>query len=386
MALPVLAASLAASAPAFAQDAAKPAAPAAKPVEAAAPAPDPGGKITVTGLADFYYQYSFNHPAPGSLLTGRSFDVKSDSFSLSLLELNVVRTASKAFPIALTATFTLGKTADLVHATEPGTNNIKYLQQLYGSYTTEGKLPVTIDVGKFVTWTGYEVIESTGNDNYSRGLLFNYAIPFYHMGVRATAPLTKKVTAGLYLVNGWNNAEDDNGGKSIGASLAFTPSSTSSIIFNYLGGDESTGAALPANLNVQLLDVVATLNLTPKFKLGANVDYASAAKPGTPSGHWNGQAIYGKYQITGANAFTVRGEHFEDSNGLRTGFAQNINEVTATFEHVWKTNLVTRFEFRHDHAGVNLFPSNSGPGVTGIVPFGGSKNQDTFTLAQIVKF
>ena len=44
------------------------------------------------------------------------------------------------------------------------------------------------DVGKFVTPIGAEVIESQDNWNYTRSILFGYAIPFYHVGVRATCP------------------------------------------------------------------------------------------------------------------------------------------------------------------------------------------------------
>ncbi|MEP6755586.1 MAG: outer membrane beta-barrel protein [Chthonomonadales bacterium] len=341
------------------------------------PEPDTGGKITIKGLLDFYYQYGFNHAPVGAATGGRSFDVKNDAFSFSLAEVNITREPSKKIPIGFTLTGTVGKTADLVHATEPGSaNTYKYLQQVYGTYVTTGKTPVTIDFGKFVTFLGLEVIESPSNDNYSRSLLFNYAIPFYHAGVRFSAPLTKTVTGGLYIVNGWNNVEEDNGGKSLGASLSFTPNPKVNLIFNYLGGDESVGAGLPANLNVQLLEMVGTFNLSPIIKLGANVDYATASKPGMAGGHWSGQAIYGRYQLQGEKAIAVRLEHFEDTNGLRTGAAQNINEATVTFEKSWGASFLSRLEFRHDHAGTNFFPSGGG----------GSKTQDTISISGVIKY
>jgi len=376
-----------------AQDAAK--APDAKPADTKAAdaksadaKPDEGGKITWNGLLDFYYQYSFSHPPVGAILAGRAFDIKNDQFAFSLLEVNVTRTPSKKLPVGFTVTGTIGKTADLVHFTEPGgPNTYKYLQQVYATYVTEGKVPVTFDFGKWVTLHGYEVIESSSNDNYSRGLLFTYAIPFYHMGIRASAPVTKQLTLGAQLVNGWNDVEDENGGKSYGVLLNFTPSTTLNFILNYMGGDEGG----PANsngafggigfpdarvLNTHLLDFVANWTPTAKFKLGANVDYASAAKPGVSGGHWSGEAVYLKYTLSTRNAVTVRLEHFEDTNGLRTGAAQNLNEVTATLDHAWKPNVVTRLEFRHDHAGTKFFPSGGGGGT----------DQDTILLGQVVKF
>src|SRR6185369_5025085 len=118
---------------------------------------------------------------------------------------NVNKGTSAGSPVGFTATATLGKTADLVHFTEPGTaNTYKYLQQIFGTYLIPGKTGITIDFGKFVTSHGYEVIESPSNDHYSRSLLFLYAIPFYHMGLRANIPITDKLSGQLHLVNGWN--------------------------------------------------------------------------------------------------------------------------------------------------------------------------------------
>src|SRR5205823_1138365 len=72
-----------------------------------------------------------------------------------------------------------------------------------------------LDFGKFVTSAGAEVIESHSNWNYSRSLLFAWAIPYYHFGLRATE--TKgHFAGGFQVVNGWNNVEDNNSGKTLG--------------------------------------------------------------------------------------------------------------------------------------------------------------------------
>lgn len=350
---------------------------------------DDAGKVVVSGLVDTYYQYSFNHPPVGSAVAGRSFDVKNDAFSLSLAEVNLKREATHSVPIGFTATLTLGKTADLVHATEPGgANTYKYLQQLYATYTSAGKRPLTVDVGKFVTYMGYEVIESTSNDNYSRSLLFTYAIPFYHMGIRFTYPLTTRLTGQVHVVNGWNNVEDDNGGKSVGVALLWNPAASLNWAFNYMGGDEGSttpngsgsfggiGFPAPGILNVQMLDVSGTWLPNARLKLGLNVDYASAAKPGASGGTWSGEAMYLRYQMTPQAAVAVRAEHFEDGAGLRTGAAQNLNEITVTFEYVVKGTWVNRLEYRHDHSGSAFFPAGGGL----------SHSQDTLTLAQMFRF
>ena len=75
------------------------------------------------------------------------------------------------------------------------------------------------DFGKFVTHLGYELIEGYDgyNDNYSRSLLFNYAIPLTHTGVKASYSISPKVSLMAMVVNGWDDAIDNNSSKSVGA-------------------------------------------------------------------------------------------------------------------------------------------------------------------------
>jgi len=73
----------------------------------------------------------------------------------------------------------------------------KYLQQIYGTYIVGSKKPITIDFGKFVTHMGYEVIESSSNDHYSRGLLFSTTQSrLYHAGLRFSLILSRRLLAG----------------------------------------------------------------------------------------------------------------------------------------------------------------------------------------------
>src|SRR5262249_3091567 len=76
---------------------------------------------------------------------------------------------------------------------------------------------VTVDFGKFVTWAGAEVIEAADNMNSSRSLLFGYAIPFTHTGIRATYKVfdsdCNKWTIGGAIYNGWDNTQDQNRSK-----------------------------------------------------------------------------------------------------------------------------------------------------------------------------
>src|SRR5207244_956039 len=62
----------------------------------------------------------------------------------------------------------------------------KNIEEAYGSYMAPVGEGLQFDVGKFVTNAGAEVIEAKDDWNYTRSLLFQLAIPFYHTGVRMT--------------------------------------------------------------------------------------------------------------------------------------------------------------------------------------------------------
>ncbi len=169
-----LAVILGAAAPTFAQQPA----PAPAPTPEATPAPAPEPKVVVGGYVDVYYGYNFNEVDPAL----RSFDVLHNTFSLSAAEVNFTKVPTADSRVGFRTDLFFGKAADLTAAFEPeedGKEIYKHIQQAYVSLLT-GK--VQWDAGKFVTPIGAEVIESQDNWNYTRSILFGYAIPFYHLG------------------------------------------------------------------------------------------------------------------------------------------------------------------------------------------------------------
>ena len=117
------------------------------------------------------------------------------------------------------------------------------------TYTPKiAKKDITIDVGKFVSPFGAEVIESSSNDEYTRSFGFQYAVPLYHAGIRAAIPITSTLTATLYAVNGWNNVADNNNAKSFIAALTWKPNSKLTANLNYMGGAEGSEPSVPMRL------------------------------------------------------------------------------------------------------------------------------------------
>ena len=82
------------------------------------------------------------------------------------------------------------------------------------------------------------MIETNQNWNYSRSLLFYYAIPYYHFGARAKYTFNDKWSVTGFVTNGWNNVASTNTGKTGGPSIAWNATKKVTLTETYLGGPE----------------------------------------------------------------------------------------------------------------------------------------------------
>jgi len=357
---------------AFGQDApAQAPAPAAAP---AAPAPPPWsvGGIDFSGLVDGYYTFNFNHPA--SATNGLyNFDTAANQFSLNMAKLSMSHSAD---PIGFQVDFGFGHAFDMINGIDNNGLRTKNIEQAFVSWKPKGKdSGFQMDFGKFVTSAGAEVIESNANWNYSRSLLFSWAIPYYHMGFRATE--TKgHFTGGFQLVNGWNNVEDNNSGKTLGFVGNITTKKIS-WMNNYYTGPENPGTNTGWR---NLYDTTVLFTPADKFNAYVNFDYGQN-KSGSGSlestAKWYGVAGAAKIQMNDHNAITPRIEWFKDQEGFETGVAQKVKEFTFTYEYKWTRGLLARLEYRRDWSNKNFFERGS---------TGSSDHQDTLALGIVAFF
>ena len=98
-------------------------------------------------------------------------------------------------------------------ANEPRPDVYRHLWQAFGTYVFAVGRGLQVDFGKFASNLGYETNYAKDNFNFSRAYLFNF-LPYYHMGVRTSLPVSDKVTLMYMLTNGIQQAEDFNNFKS----------------------------------------------------------------------------------------------------------------------------------------------------------------------------
>lgn len=385
------------------------AAPAPAADKPAASGPISIGGFDLTGYLDVGYTHlsgrgAFNTtPAVTAATVGgpnRVFDYKRNTLSLHQAAFTLAKQPKEGFGGLLNVT--LGRDADVIAAydTNPSngggcnlatgqasTGSCKKdswdITQAFAQYATG---PVTIIGGKYVTLAGAEVINSTANTNYSRSILFGYAIPFTHTGARVSYAPTDTLTLIGGVNQGWDALKDTNTAKTAELGVAFAPNKQFTLGAQGYTGKERIGGLVGTGLegSRNLVDLVATLNATDKLTLILNYDYgtqdntATVAANGAAKSKWTGWAGYVNYQFTEQWRLSFRGEYFDDRDGYRTGVVQKWKEATLTLGYSPLKNLDLRAEVRADRSDVRAFVDSNGTTA--------SNNQNSFGLQAIYKF
>jgi maltoporin len=125
-----------------------------------------------------------------------------------------------------------------------------------------------------------------------------------------------------------------------------------------------------------LLDIVSTIAVAKNLSLILNVDYGTEEGQGLngTDANWKGIAGIIKYDYSDKYGLAVRGEYFDDTDGVRTGTAQEVKEFTITAEIKLSSGLIIRPEYRHDWSTSNFFNGST------------KKSQDTIALGVMYKF
>ena len=228
-------------------------------------------RIAVNAFISSAYEYNANRPSNGTS-SYRVFDYNDNSLNVDAAEVVVQMAVAKPNDFGFRADVVAGKSVPRISKAQDQTAEQLDLQQLFASYIAPIGSGLRFDAGKYVTHLGYEVIEGYDgyNDNYSRSILFGYAIPFTHTGVKASYAFNSKIAGMVEVVKGWDLWRDNNGAKSIGAQLTLTPASQLSVLLGWVGGPE---LADDNHTSRNVFDVVAMLKPTSALTLGVNVDY-----------------------------------------------------------------------------------------------------------------
>lgn len=300
----------------------------------------------ISGFVDVYYQYSFIE-SPFST----SFTDTHNSFTLGMANLVISREGKVGFKIDLA----VGPRAEAANGFT-GTS-LSAIKQLYVAYKPVDW--VTLTLGNFSTFVGYELIDSPDNANYSTSYLFSNG-PFYHTGLKADFALSEFFGFMAGVFNDTDSKFDFTPGKHIGGQLYWSNGDLN-MYLNYIGGRDTEGDSLTLETTGHQVDFTATYQVTDKLKLGLNAaEKINVAKEAGQT-QWFGAAMYANYTISNAFTLGFRGEFIDDPDGVILGAKDgNIIDLTLSGNLRVGKSLILIPEFRIDMASQEVFPKSDG--------------------------
>lgn len=322
----------------------------------------------LTGHIDVGYTRLLGTGKFANGINSRVFDFDGNKLNLQAIDLQLAKLPDDGFGGLVDVT--IGKDADTIaaygtidRARGPAAGVNKRFDPTQ-AYVHFGAAPFSIIAGKFVTYAGAEVIKSDGDTNFSRSILFGYAIPFTHTGVRATYKINDQLTVLGGVNQGWDAFRDTNGSKTLELGAVWTPVEPLSLTGSFYSGRErvTNYPKSDAQGTRNLIDLVASYKLTEQLTLVANYDYGSQENGSASGGRakWQGIAGYLNFQFNDQWRLSLRGEYFDDKDGYRTGFVQKWKEATITAAYLPTKNIEVRAELRADRSDQFTFQKTSG--------------------------
>ncbi|WP_296635812.1 outer membrane beta-barrel protein [Polaribacter sp.] len=304
--------------------------------------------FTLSGSVDTYFRGNISggnyDTAPGSSFANQP------GFALGMINLIAGYEGEK---VGFVADMVYGpRGADAVFNSVGNSSSI--VNQLYAYWNVSDK--VTLTIGNFNTFLGYEVISPTANFNYSTSYLFSYG-PFSHTGIKADIALSENTSLMLAVMNPTDATEyNPNGSYAFGAQLGF-----SGQFINFL-----------YDQGAYEVDFTGGFDVSDTFFLGVNAAYFS----GDEAPGFYGAVLYPQIATSENFKIGLRAEFFQETDGdfgaIGTGVAES-SVFATTLTGNYKIGALTIIpELRLDAASETAFV--------------GDKSLSSFALAAVYAF
>ena len=311
-------------------------------------------KLTLSGSVDTYFRTNFNGPndverADGVLAPPTSF-ANLPGFSLGMINLIGAYEGKKA---GMVADLVFGpRGSDAVFASPLVSNSAQIVNQLYAYWNFSDN--VTLTMGNFNTFLGYEVISPTANFNYSTSYMFSYG-PFSHTGLKLDFSTESGFSGMVGILNPTDITEfNPTGDYFFGAQVGY-----GGFYLNGLFGNDYTQ-----------FDLTGGVDVTDKLYLGINATITDAGEndAGGDVG-FSGVALYAQLATSDNFKIGARYEFFADENVVFGDFAEtNASDFTLSANYS-VGNLTIIPEFRIDTNDEDVFTEDDGTPSSSLASF-----------------
>jgi hypothetical protein len=340
-----------------------------EPLDEASQEPQSGAAIQQTkpqwsygGFADFGYLLDFNHPL-NHLFRNRGTTPRVDEFDLNMAAVYLTKDASEKSRWGMELEAQAGEDSKRFgfSATSPdlaGANWLRQIGKADVSYLAPVGKGLTLQGGIFSSLIGYDSLYAKDNFRYTRPWGADYT-PYLMLGVNASYPFSKKITATAFVNNGYFHLAHPNSVPSWGGQIAYSATEHLIVKETILYGPHQSDASL--EFWRFFSDSIAEWRRNPvtvAFEYQAGTEKPAAV--GSPRALWMSAQLPVHWAVRGPWSVTLRPEVAWDRAGRWTGFAQTIKAVTTTLEY--------RFDDSRGKGGGFFRDGDVSPGVVGLTP------------------
>ena len=261
------------------------------------------GKVTIEGYIDTYYAYDFNKPKAGN----RPYFVsmaRHNEFTINLAYISVKYSSAR-----LRGKFVpgFGTYINANYANE--SLSLKNIVEASAGVKLWNNKNIWLDVGVFGSPYTNESAISKDHLAYTRSFAPEY-VPYYLSGIKLSVPLSAKLNAYFYLLNGWQQIQDVNANKSIGTQLEYRPSDYLLINWNtYLGNERSSQRT---EFGTRYFTDLFFIYTKRKWSATACYYIGSQQRTNLANAIWWQINLIGRYDVTDKISVSGRVEYFSD--------------------------------------------------------------------------
>jgi len=328
-------------------------------------------------FADGAYELDFNHPE-NDLFRSRGTAYKVNEPVLNMAGAYIRKHASEQSRWGFEITAQGGQDSRIFgfSATAPnlpGAEGLRHLGPTDFSYLFPVGNGLTVQGGIFSSLIGYDSLYAKDNFNYTRPWGADFT-PYLMLGINASYPLSSKLTATVFVINGYFHLANANSVPSWGGQLVYKANDHWTLKQSFLVGPHQSDTAF--EFWRFLSDSIAEWKRDP-FTVAFELQGATekVAVGNYPRAAWTSVQLPAHWVITNRWSATVRPEVAWDSDGRWTGFAQTVKAVTSTVEYrvpIRQAAAIFRVEHRFDDSrgsGGGFFRGHEiTPAITALTP------------------
>lgn len=316
-------------------------------------------QIKLSGFVDVFYAWDFNRTESGKRQNFLYNHNRHNEFNLNLgyIKLSAVHDKYRA-NIALQA----GTYTNDNYAAEPGV--LKNIFEANAGVSLNRSNNLWIDAGIFASHIGFEGAVSIDNRTLTRSLLAENT-PYYLSGAKLTYTPNNKWTLTALVCNGWQRIQMVKGNSlpGFGTQLSYTPNEKLLLNWStFIGTDHPDSTRRMRYFN----NVYAVVKLSKKsgLTIGFDIGLQQRTKGSTGYSNWISPVLIYYYAFTDKWAAALRGEYYEDTQGVIIATATpsgfKTSGLSLNLDYMPLPNVACRVEGRWLNSADKVFEHKGG--------------------------